>query len=143
MNVSRKPIACITIALMFVCTLHSGEVALTVTSGEKTLAQALSDEAKTLGGDDDWVKMGSGTLKILAASDVANGALPSSYSGTILVREGVLYRCFIFGSAAAAAFTGGPSSGVGLRELSPTEPVTKAGFGAVITVPDRTWRAEP
>ena len=52
-------------------------------------------------------------------------------------------RGFIFGSAAAAAFPGCSTAGVGLRELSPTEPAMKAGFGAVITVTDGTWRSEP
>jgi len=61
---------------------QAGEVEVTVESGEKTLAQALADEAKTLGLTDDLVKLGAGKLDI--------GELPE-YEGNIHIREGVVY----------------------------------------------------
>jgi len=61
---------------------QAGVVEITVASGEKTLAQALADEAKTLGPADDLVKLGAGMLDI--------GALPE-YEGNIHIKEGVVY----------------------------------------------------
>lgn len=61
---------------------QTGEVEITVASGEKTLAQALADEAKTLGPTDDLVKLGAGKLDI--------GALPE-YGGNIHIKAGVVH----------------------------------------------------
>ena len=61
---------------------QAGEVEITVASGEKTLVQALADEAKTLGLTDDLVKLGAGKLNI--------GALPE-YAGNIHIKAGVVY----------------------------------------------------
>ena len=78
----HKLILSVGTAVSAVFAAQAAEVEITVASGEKTLAQALADEAKTLGLTDDLVKLGAGKLNI--------GALPE-YAGNIHIKQGVVY----------------------------------------------------